>query len=266
MKTGNLLDQALTASLPVFTDANKQLITKSIADARTALGVGTGDSYRGLKALVNAAHTDHQVDLTIDEIILQDANYFSKAIHAVSVTVDLAAAGANGLDTGAEAGTTWYYLWVLAKADGTTCGVFSLSSTTPTFPAGYTFKALVGAWKNDVSSNLVNQIQLDRVCGRLGGAGSGVLASGTQESYTAVDCSALVPPTARMIGCYGGSYANDVSLYVAATSSGLAAQQLYIPISWGFLSFIIPCPTSQNFYYKVDTGGSANIWLSSWWY
>jgi hypothetical protein len=40
MKTGNLLDQALTASLPMFTDANKQLVTKSVADTRTALNVG----------------------------------------------------------------------------------------------------------------------------------------------------------------------------------------------------------------------------------
>jgi hypothetical protein len=37
MKTGNLKPQDLTASLPVFTDANKKLVSKSIVDTRTAL-------------------------------------------------------------------------------------------------------------------------------------------------------------------------------------------------------------------------------------
>ena len=39
MKTGNLLDQALTASLPVFTGTSKELVSKSVADTRTALGL-----------------------------------------------------------------------------------------------------------------------------------------------------------------------------------------------------------------------------------
>lgn len=41
---GSLTLTGTTASLPVFTDAGKVLVTKTIADARTALGLGTGDS------------------------------------------------------------------------------------------------------------------------------------------------------------------------------------------------------------------------------
>ena len=55
MKTGNLLDQALTASLPVFTDANKQLVSKSVADTLTALGLSLGAA--NLKQFMNAAGT-----------------------------------------------------------------------------------------------------------------------------------------------------------------------------------------------------------------
>jgi hypothetical protein len=35
---------SLTASLPVFTDANKKLVSKSVANTRTALGLGTADN------------------------------------------------------------------------------------------------------------------------------------------------------------------------------------------------------------------------------
>jgi len=40
----DLTISGLTASLPVFTDANKKLESKSVADTRTALGLGTADS------------------------------------------------------------------------------------------------------------------------------------------------------------------------------------------------------------------------------
>ena len=40
MKTGKLADQSLTASLPLFSDANKNMVTKSVVDARAALAVG----------------------------------------------------------------------------------------------------------------------------------------------------------------------------------------------------------------------------------
>jgi hypothetical protein len=41
---GNITGSGLTASLPVFTDTNKILASKSVADTRTALGLGTADN------------------------------------------------------------------------------------------------------------------------------------------------------------------------------------------------------------------------------
>ena len=38
MKTGKLDPQNLTVSLPVFTDASKELVSKSVANTITALG------------------------------------------------------------------------------------------------------------------------------------------------------------------------------------------------------------------------------------
>ncbi len=45
---GNITDSGLTASLPVFSDANKKLVSKSIADTLTALGLTSALVYKGV--------------------------------------------------------------------------------------------------------------------------------------------------------------------------------------------------------------------------
>jgi hypothetical protein len=70
-------------------------------------------------------------------------------------TLDITTGGANGLDTGAEAASTWYAVWAIGKTDGTTAGLLSVSFSAPTMPTGYTLKRLVGAVRNDASSNLI---------------------------------------------------------------------------------------------------------------
>lgn len=64
---------------------------------------------------------------------------------ALSGTVNLGTTGANALDAGTIAIDTWYFIWAIAKADGTTAGLASTSSTSPTMPTGYTYKARIGA-------------------------------------------------------------------------------------------------------------------------
>jgi hypothetical protein len=76
-------------------------------------------------------------------------------LSTVSVTADITASGANGLDTGAEANSTWYYGWVIAKADGTKAALLSTSSSAPTMPSGYTYKALVSAVRNNSGGNFI---------------------------------------------------------------------------------------------------------------
>ena len=244
----------------------EKAVRSAIAGMSGGSAAAIRDIYRNLTLKNNVTNPNYQLDLAADEIVTQDTSYNPHIIRGLSVTVDITASGANGLDTGAEGASTWYYIWAIAKADATKAGLISASSTAPTMPAGYIYKALVGAFRNNGSSNFVAQLQLDRVCVAPGGASASVVASGTQTSATAVDCSAIVPPIARIIGGYGASYVNDKSFYVSATSSGLGRQQNYVPNSWGFISFTIPCPTVQNFYYWVDSGGSANVYVTSWYY
>lgn len=117
---------------------------------------------RNILARTNASTPNSKIDISADELVLKDANGNTFTAASVSVTIDMATSGANGLDTGAEASNTWYYGWVLAKGDGTICGVASTSSSAPTLPTDYVYKALVTAVRNDGSSNFITYRQVGR--------------------------------------------------------------------------------------------------------
>jgi len=72
-----------------------------------------------------------------------------------TITVDITSSGANGLDTGSEANSTWYYVWLIKNtSSGTLAGMLSTSSTSPTMPSGYTKKRRIGVAYNDSSGDL----------------------------------------------------------------------------------------------------------------
>lgn len=106
----------------------------------------------------------NRVDITADEVCLKDANGVGFIVKNVNLNPDIAASGvANGLDTGGEAANTWYFIWVIYnETTATVAGLFSLSSTSPTMPSGYTYKALAGAVRNDNLSNFAPMYQRDR--------------------------------------------------------------------------------------------------------
>lgn len=64
------------------------------------------------------------------------------------ITLTITSSGAGGLDTGSYATDTWYYVYVIAKADNTTSGVFSTNGTSPTLPSGYTKFRLIGTCRS----------------------------------------------------------------------------------------------------------------------
>lgn len=70
-------------------------------------------------------------------------------------TIDCATADANGLDTGSLANTTWYHVFAIGKADGTTALLASTSATAPTMPSGYTLKRRLGSFRTDGSAHII---------------------------------------------------------------------------------------------------------------
>lgn len=124
---------------------------------------------------------------------------------AANTNAVLSASGVNGLDTGSEAASTWYYVWVIGDSTGAnpTATLLSLSSTVGglTFPAGYDRARRVGAVRNDGSSNLLqfNQYVRDSAARLIAydEVERGVLQvlSGYGSlGFTTVNLGALVPP------------------------------------------------------------------------
>lgn len=172
------------------------------ADARSTLGTqvatGVGSNIAGR---TDATTPLSKINITADELIVKDSTGAAQLLTAVSVVIDITVTGANGLDTGAEAISTWYYGYVIAKADGTTAGLLSASATAPTLPTGYTYKARVSAVRNDSSSNFQGYVQNGRQVHLT--TMYGVLTGGNALTGTAVDISTVVPPIAREVDLYG---------------------------------------------------------------
>lgn len=113
-------------------------MTVGIAGAAKRL---TG-SATGLSAAVN---------YTADELTVENAANIYQVLRGVNISPSFAnPVGANGLDAGVSAPSTWYYVWVIWNS-ATVAGLFSLSDTAPALPAGYTYKALVGVIRTDAT-------------------------------------------------------------------------------------------------------------------
>jgi len=152
---------------------------------------------------------------------------------ASDTTVSIASSGANGLDTGSEASSTWYYLWAIGDSSGThsPAGLLSVSSTSPTMPTGYDKKRLLPiAIKNDGSSNFL-PFRIIKQSGFLmviyttfeTTASWAALSAGTATTFTAVSLASFVPPISRLalVQEMGHYVSSSVSNQVRETGSGV---------------------------------------------
>lgn len=199
------------------------IVDSTLINATVAPTIG---SARNLVALNNAGTPASKVDITADEVVLKDSGGKPFLATSVSLTVNIAASGANGLDTGSEAGSVWYYIWVIYNATTVTvASLLSTSATAPTLPSGYTFKALVGVVRNDGSSNFVSFFQQDRECFMADTvvftAKTGVTSLTALAGADLTAFQALVPPIAKQCwGAAGNTNANG-GMALAADANGL---------------------------------------------
>lgn len=166
--------------------------------------------------------TNATATITADELIVEDTSNNSARIVSLSVTVNIGSAGANGLDTGAEAANTIYYLWVIRKSsDGTVAGLISASSSAPTMPSGYDQKALVSCVGNNNSSNFIAFHQKGPVYTfdawasmATGNVGTGAWTSIDMTPANMTTNPGFVPSALSTLcfGVYGGSAAINIMM------------------------------------------------------
>lgn len=180
--------------------------------------------YSTIETLTN--YISSQVSTTLPELYSEGLyiNYFSASVieikpglmrsddnafnlsSSTSLFPDLTVAGVNGLDSGIEAGDTWYAVHVIGDSNGVNpiASLFSLSSTTPILPAGYDKFGFRGWVRNDSSLNILQFS--DESSGRrvkqryfnVGRTQTQIIVTGANTTYTLVDASAFVPPSAML--------------------------------------------------------------------
>jgi hypothetical protein len=132
-----------------------------------------------------------------------------------TLTADITASGANGLDTGSEAANTWYALYVIDSPNDVPAALLSTSFTSPTLPGTYTSFRRVGAVRNmttdlrkfwEVTHGKEREILWDTF-----NEDGLSLNAGESAAFVDVDCSQWAPEGAGALRFYH-SYLNNSSL------------------------------------------------------
>lgn len=242
------------------------------------LSTSTQGSFKNLKA--SSTGLSANVTVTADEVVLESATNTYQTARTVSLTISGASSGANGLDTGALAVSTWYSVWVIWNGT-TTAGLLSLSETAPTMPSGYTHKARVGWIRTDSSANKYpltfkqfgRRVQYAVTVGTNLAAvpiiASGTLGSVTTPTWSAAAVGNFVPVTAcAIVLTLGGGSGGTVSIaapngdYGAYTSSTNPPPMLTNTSQQNTSHTMLL--ESTNVYYASTSGGSGYLACSGW--
>ena len=223
------------------------------------------------------------ITISCSQIHLLDSSGNAKSFASVSETVSIASSGAGGLDTGSEAGETWYYAYLIGKADGTIDGMFSLSATAPTMPATYIYKALVSVVRNGgtpglTSTDFAGFVQRGGIVNQLA---PNLIVSGAaaSASFASVSLANIVPPEAVGVVIRGtllsSSGTGFLTLVIAAVdTAGFPRMTEQAPVTSTTAGAIANFPeleflTAQTVWYRGSSAGGAgtglfDITVSSW--
>lgn len=193
--------------------------------------------YSRLKTSYTNATT---VNITADVLTVVNASGHPVALSAVNVSPAITASGANGLDTGTEQVSAWYFLWVIYNGT-TTAGLISVEPTigTITFPATYTFAWLVGAVFNDSGSNFLPYRQVGNRLYFAGDSTDGPPVEYTNQDgvslFTAGNTVVHIPAArvVRVFGIAGGDQAGATSGAGVSSTSASNPAGLFMDINLG---------------------------------
>jgi hypothetical protein len=191
---------------------------------------------------------------------------------AAPVVVNIAAAGVNGLDTGAEANNTWYFLYVIGDTTGVnpTVGIISAAQNSPAvFPAGYDVARRVGSVRNNAASDF-----RDFFCSGVGMSrsvqyrdaltGRQILTGGAAVAVTDINLGSVVPPTSQQARLqYQQRGAIDGWLY-ADSAFALATYQRSIQ-GGATASDVMQTMANRHMgYANSAVGGLLDLWVTGY--
>jgi hypothetical protein len=227
---------------------------------------------------MNIAALSATATLTADEIVVETAlGGLRYCLPSFGKTINLATAGAGGMDTGASPVSGWVALYAIYNPTTGASALLAKNATSAgqpniyggaNMPSGYTASALVSVWATNASGQFVAGSQTDRT---VISTNINVLNTTTQQaSFTALGISAAVPPNAKAVGGYMRVTSNSIGDYIGQISGGLQGwgQSLieagYTGAAGSFRALIT---VAQMLYYAATASAgtmSATIYITSY--
>lgn len=183
-------------------------------------------SATGLKITNNAGTPDTKIDVTADTATMLSTT-LPMYRTSVSVTVDTAITGANGMDVGTTPAAAWANVFLIDNGTAA-AGLASLSATAPTLPAGYTFSCRLGAMRT-TATKFLRTLQLGVSTSYVVTAAtntpnmprpiSGSSGDPTVPTWTAVGLGTFVPPTATTVTVVLNGASNNTAAIAAPNNN-----------------------------------------------
>ena len=161
-----VLDSAGRAQIWLATGQLYKIVVKTSASVTIATYDNVGSTsgadtlaenyIAGLELTLNAADPSNDIDIAAGEA--RDAANTEDMVLASALVKQTNAAwavgtNAGGLDTGALAANTQYYVWLIKRTDtGVVDVLFSLSASSPTLPTNYDKKRVIGSFKTGATA------------------------------------------------------------------------------------------------------------------
>jgi hypothetical protein len=206
-----------------------------------------------------------QIKIAADSIILASTSGDTHQATSVALTASTGTAGANGLDTGIVAVSTWYSVWVIFNpTTNTVAALLSTSATSPTMPSGYTFKARVGWDRTDGTSalhriaqygNRAQYVVSASITTALPVVATGSSGSTSVPTWTATAVGSFVPSTASVLH---GVLSSSTSGGASSHSAMAAPNSLYGAVS----SLTNPPPAQVTVYDHTGFGTASSVSFS----
>lgn len=190
-----------------------------------------------------------------------------------TLSADITASGAGGLDTGAVAANTVYFLHVIRSLTDTgtypDAVMFSLSQTAPTLPTEYhAFRAITFVTTNSVPA--IRNIRQAPGGGnrfynyQVQSSTNNVLSGGAAETPTAVSLAGLIPPGTRQV--YLGLFASVARLQILDDITGANVMVQLTPSTARWMD-VFQCDSNRDVFYSNDAAlGSSTIRVRGFWW
>ncbi len=211
---------------------------------------------RNIFARTNSVTPNTKIDASADYFTVIDSSNNVRLLSSLSGTVDFGTVGANGMDTGTQQASTWYYIYAIAKEDGTKALLGSASATSPTLPSGYSYFGLISAARSDGSTHFIPFRQYG--AWNFYETRQNILNNGSATTETSITTSAAYPSVAQLVSALwsytNGTNPSDCTLKITTgTSFAANASNQSAVYSRSSINF----PNTGNLYYQNGAASGA---------